>query len=99
MSKIELVKWRGDNGQLAISFPTQPLSSSPTPISRQAHVAATKAALMLLIHWCATVAKTIDQAENQTIQDYREQVADRQKRFHDRALRRYQKLFKAWGMK
>jgi len=99
MSTIELVKWRGDNGQLAVSFYPTHRNRASTSIMRQAKAAAIEAALLLTIHWCATVAKTLDQQPNQTIQEYRTYVANRQKRFHDRALRRYQKLFKAWGMK
>ena len=99
MAKIKLVKWRGDNGQMAISFPGQSLSSYPTPIVRQARAAATQAAFLLTIDWSRTIGKAIDQNQYQTFQDYRVDVSNRQISFRERALRRYLKLFKATGLK
>ena len=99
MAKIKIVKWRGDNGQLAVSFPTQELNSSPTAIMRQRRPAAEEAARMLTVHWSRTIGRNIDQPTGLSFQYYREKVSGQQKSFHDRALRRYLKLFKAMGLK
>jgi len=99
MAKIKLVKWRGDNGQLAISFPAQPLKSQPSPIVRQAHVAATQATEMIVQHWFTTIASKIDQPIGVSYHQHRINVGARHLHYEERAYRRYLKLFKAWGMK
>lgn len=99
MAKIKLVKWQGSNGELAISFPSQPLCSHPTPIVRQAHVAAAHAAMMMTIHWNKTIGNLIDHPIGVSYKQHQLNVDTRQKKFRGRALRRYKNLFKAMGMK
>ena len=97
MAKI--VRWRGDNGQMAVSFPMQPLKVQPTPVIRQAHAAATHAADMLARHWYQTVGEKIEHPIGVSYRQHRDNLRDLRLLYEFRAYRRYLKLFKALGLK
>ena len=88
MAKVRLVKWTSNDGQTAISFPTQGLLLEASPIVRRARDAAEYAVAMLVRHWDNTVSARIP-----------EPVYILRNSYRDRARRRYTKLFKAMGLK